>query len=362
MRSVGTMQVTAGSITISSMGAAGLIGGTDPANLAGLPGGLSGSASVQSQIWSFFAGKGLAPHQIAGVMGNIQRESGFDPFAVGDGGTSFGLFQHHAGRGRGLLSTVGGQAGLGNVPAQLEYVWQELLGPESAVLKRLLSATNVQDAAEAFVGFERPQGWTAANPRGADGWATRLSAAESALAKFGQTAQTSTADLGNLGTGFDAFGQALSQIGTGGSGAGGGLFGALLGPILSGLGIPGFAAGGTHRGGLRIVGENGPELEYTGPSTIVPSDLTRRLLAAPAPAANTTSAPIVQFAPILNPVNNSSIPIDMRVEETTDARGQRQYNLVMSDAVTAGIMAPGGKASRALRTQFGVQKQGIRRL
>lgn len=33
-------------------------------------------------------------------------------------------------------------------------------------------------------------------------------------------------------------------------------------------GIPGFASGGMHRGGLRIVGERGPELESTGPSRI----------------------------------------------------------------------------------------------
>ena len=40
------------------------------------------------------------------------------------------------------------------------------------------------------------------------------------------------------------------------------------------LGIPGFAAGGKHAGGLRIVGEMGPELEYTGPSVVAPnSDL-----------------------------------------------------------------------------------------
>jgi hypothetical protein len=32
--------------------------------------------------------------------------------------------------------------------------------------------------------------------------------------------------------------------------------------------IPGFAEGGSHIGGLRIVGESGPELEYTGPSRI----------------------------------------------------------------------------------------------
>lgn len=35
--------------------------------------------------------------------------------------------------------------------------------------------------------------------------------------------------------------------------------------------VPQFASGGYHYGGLRVVGENGPELEATGPSRIVPS-------------------------------------------------------------------------------------------
>jgi hypothetical protein len=35
--------------------------------------------------------------------------------------------------------------------------------------------------------------------------------------------------------------------------------------------VPGFAAGGSHLGGLRLVGERGPELEYTGPSHITPN-------------------------------------------------------------------------------------------
>lgn len=37
---------------------------------------------------------------------------------------------------------------------------------------------------------------------------------------------------------------------------------------LKGEAIPAFATGGAHLGGLRIVGENGPELEATGPSRI----------------------------------------------------------------------------------------------
>lgn len=35
------------------------------------------------------------------------------------------------------------------------------------------------------------------------------------------------------------------------------------------LSVPGFASGGTHTGGLRMVGERGPELEMTGPSRVM---------------------------------------------------------------------------------------------
>ena len=39
-----------------------------------------------------------------------------------------------------------------------------------------------------------------------------------------------------------------------------------------------FAAGGAHSGGLRMVGENGPELEVTGPARIWSADQTARML------------------------------------------------------------------------------------
>ena len=42
--------------------------------------------------------------------------------------------------------------------------------------------------------------------------------------------------------------------------------------------LPGFAEGGTHTGGWRIVGENGPELEYTAPSHIFSNSQSQSLL------------------------------------------------------------------------------------
>lgn len=47
---------------------------------------------------------------------------------------------------------------------------------------------------------------------------------------------------------------------------------------LAAQGYPAFAAGGDHLGGLRLVGEQGPELEATGPSRIYNASQTRDLL------------------------------------------------------------------------------------
>ncbi len=48
---------------------------------------------------------------------------------------------------------------------------------------------------------------------------------------------------------------------------------------LADRGVTGFASGGLHAGGLRLVGENGPELEITGPSRIVNTRRTQELIA-----------------------------------------------------------------------------------
>lgn len=68
----------------------------------------------------------------------------------------------------------------------------------------------------------------------------------------------------------------------GGFGAGpggGGILGGLVGALFKGAtSILGFAEGGHHSGGLRIVGERGPELELTGPSRIFNAQQTRDIL------------------------------------------------------------------------------------
>jgi hypothetical protein len=61
---------------------------------------------------------------------------------------------------------------------------------------------------------------------------------------------------------------------------------------LRSLGFPGFAAGGWHRGGVRIVGERGPEIEATGPARYFSARQTQALLAG-ATADNQNVVPLV---------------------------------------------------------------------
>ena len=349
-----SMAVTAANVTLagnlSGIGAGIGFANTNAAPYSGSAN-LGGSADVQKQVWQFFSGKGLQPHQVAAIMGQVSAESSFNPLAVGDNGTSFGLFQHHAGRGQGLLNAVGGRAGLGNVDAQLDYVWKELLGSENGVLKRLMATTNVRDATAAAVGFERPQGWTSANPYGAHNFDGRLGAAEAAMIKFGNAAETATTDLGTLGNGMGLFGNALQGFAQGGGqGALSGLLGGLGQIAASALGIPGFASGGNHKGGLRIVGENGPELEATGPSRIFNAAQTRDILSPRAQPMAASAIVSVDTRPMIQIVNNSSAQISGEVEETTDAAGRRQFRLIASDLVADGLSAKGGKAQKVMRS------------
>lgn len=51
-----------------------------------------------------------------------------------------------------------------------------------------------------------------------------------------------------------------------------------LSSAIGGLSLPAFENGGSHQGGLRLVGENGPEIEATGPSRIWTAAQTEKFL------------------------------------------------------------------------------------
>ncbi len=73
---------------------------------------VAGSGNAE-QIWNYLAsaGLGLTPEMIAGIMGNLQQESGFDPF-IHNGIGYYGLFQANNGQYADLLAEIEA-AGLG---------------------------------------------------------------------------------------------------------------------------------------------------------------------------------------------------------------------------------------------------------
>jgi hypothetical protein len=64
---------------------------------------------------------------------------------------------------------------------QLEFVEHELNGPESGTRKRLKAAGDIKSATAAFIGYERPQGWSLNNPMGGHGFGNRLNNAVALL-------------------------------------------------------------------------------------------------------------------------------------------------------------------------------------
>ena len=71
-----------------------------------------------------------------GILANIKRESNFNPGAIGDGGTSGGLFQHHADRFAKMIRAAGGKgAWKTNWQAQVDFALSEPAGQQYLATK-----------------------------------------------------------------------------------------------------------------------------------------------------------------------------------------------------------------------------------
>lgn len=93
-------------------------------------------------IWNFLKYKGLSDAAAAGVLGNIQAESGFNPgIEEIANGIGYGLIQWSFGR-RTALENAAKAAGVdpSNLQFQLEYLWDESLDPNTSYGKKLASA------------------------------------------------------------------------------------------------------------------------------------------------------------------------------------------------------------------------------
>ena len=136
-------------------------------------------------IWDFLLGKIKNPFGVAGLMGNLKAESGLNPknlqnscekklkmsdeqyVKAVDNGTykdfatdkcGFGLAQwSSSGRKAGLLESKG-NASIGDLNVQLNYLWKELSTSYKTVLNGLQTAKSVREASDiVLTKYERPK-------------------------------------------------------------------------------------------------------------------------------------------------------------------------------------------------------------
>lgn len=148
---------TAMSAAPAMLGLAGGIGGGLMSDIMGGKGagGVGQKISnpvMAKDIYSYLKDKGVDHEHAVGILANIQNESQFNSGAIGDNGTSGGLFQHHNERFT-AMKKAAGPDWQKNWKGQVDYALSE--GDMHAYLKRPVRSG--EEAARAFVyDFERP--------------------------------------------------------------------------------------------------------------------------------------------------------------------------------------------------------------
>jgi len=115
------------------------------------PSGRPSSQNVRSAL-GFFHSKGFTAAQVAGIVGNLQAESGqgLDPSAVGDGGKAHGIAQWHPDRRRNFERAFGKPFSESTLEDQLEFIWWELNNTERRAMRYLQAADTPERAAYVF--------------------------------------------------------------------------------------------------------------------------------------------------------------------------------------------------------------------
>jgi hypothetical protein len=127
------------------------------------PGGSEPVGSIASPLFGndqtsfdYFVGKGLTPIQAAGIVGNLDQESGDDPTAVQSGGPGRGVAQWSVG---GRWDTDAGDnenafvgpSKIWDLNAQLGFVWYELTTFPGYGLADLQAQTTISGATTSFM-------------------------------------------------------------------------------------------------------------------------------------------------------------------------------------------------------------------
>ena len=109
-------------------------------------------------IARFLMGLGYSKANASGIAGNLYTESKYDPQAIGDNGTSFGLAQWHKSRWQRLINWCRERGlNVNTFQAQLRYKDWELNNTETKPKRKLLETSTPRDSAYAFAKYyERP--------------------------------------------------------------------------------------------------------------------------------------------------------------------------------------------------------------
>ena len=175
---------------------------------------LTGSGDEQ-QAFNFFVSQGLAPYQSAGIVGNMEAESGVQPERLQNtasgvqtpasavdpnGGLGWGLVQWTP-PGKFITPTLAANLDPNQLSVQLTFLWQELqpTGSVPAAGTALRQSTDVDSAANAFLTqFEKPAGvddpTTLASIEG-----VRDPMAEQVLAQYGNGAPSGASSTNSSG-------------------------------------------------------------------------------------------------------------------------------------------------------------------
>ncbi|MCK1585492.1 hypothetical protein IVB03_39550 [Bradyrhizobium sp. 168] len=126
----------------------------------------------------FFVSRGWTPAQAQGIVGNLIHESGLNPNAVHDKGTGLGIAGHRLERLDALKAYAASKGTTANdFQTQLEFIDQELKSTESGAGAKLRNAATPEQAAAAFINFERPLGYDPNNLAAAHGYSNRVAQA-----------------------------------------------------------------------------------------------------------------------------------------------------------------------------------------
>lgn len=123
---------------------------------------LTGNSNAE-KIFLYLTEKGLTAEQAAGVLGNFQQESGFDPAIIQGGAIAganytpvnsvgFGIAQWTFTARQGPLVNLASSTGrsVTDLSLQLDFLWQELNGTHARALASLKTANTPENAAYVF--------------------------------------------------------------------------------------------------------------------------------------------------------------------------------------------------------------------